>query len=92
MYWNRPALYFPEPEKVHTEYQLYGLNRSWWYPERDDGELFNHFTNLIHVTIPGNPFAEDPDILLLPWLYRWNALLLFAFVPLAVRDFFQFKK
>jgi len=49
MYWNRPALYFPPPDKVYTEYQLYGLNRSWWHPERDDGELFNHFTNLIHV-------------------------------------------
>ena len=49
MFWNRPALYFPEPDKVYTEYQLYGLNRSWWHPERDGGELFNHFTNLIHV-------------------------------------------
>jgi len=49
MFWNHPALYFPSPEKVYTEYQLYGLNRSWWPPERDGGELFNHFTNLIHV-------------------------------------------
>jgi len=48
--------------------------------------------DILPKTIPGNPFAEDPDVLLLPWLYRWNALLLFAFVPLAVRDFFQFKK
>jgi len=48
--------------------------------------------DILPKSIPGNPFASDPDVLLLPWLYRWNAALLFAFVPLAVRDFFQFKK
>jgi len=46
--------------------------------------------DILPKTIPGNPFAEDPDVLFLPWLYRWNALLLFAFVPFAVRDFFSF--
>ena len=37
------------PEKTYTEYRLSYLNRSWWFPERDDGVLFTQFTNVIRT-------------------------------------------
>jgi len=46
-YWGSPNT--PPPRKVLEHYELRNLNRSGWYPERDDGVLFTQFTNVIQA-------------------------------------------
>jgi len=48
MYWSSPEIPRP-PKRVQTNYELRYLNRSWWYPERDDGVLFTQFTNILQA-------------------------------------------
>ena len=48
MYWNSPKIPCP-PDEIQTQYELLYLNRSWWYPDRDDGVLFTQFTNVIQA-------------------------------------------
>ena len=36
-------------KKTYDNYQLYYLNRTWWYPERDGGVFFEHFTNVLQA-------------------------------------------
>jgi len=45
---SKKSLSEEELNKV-SEFQLYGLNRSWWYANRDDGVLFTQFTNIMQV-------------------------------------------
>ena len=48
MYWNSPVT--PRvPKYVLPQYELHYYNRSWWYPERDDGVLFTQFTNVLQA-------------------------------------------
>ena len=48
MFWNSPEIPYPPPN-IQTNYELRYLNRSWWYPERDDGVLFTQFTNVLQA-------------------------------------------
>ena len=48
MFWDSPQIPV-SPNSVYTNYHLLFLNRSWWYPERDNGVLFTHFTNVIQA-------------------------------------------
>jgi len=48
MYWRSPVIPFP-PGRVLPHYEMRWLNRSWWYPEHDDGVLFTQFTNIIQA-------------------------------------------
>ena len=47
-YFNTTGFPHP-PSSILPRYELRYLNRSWWYPERDDGLLFSQFTNLIQT-------------------------------------------
>jgi len=50
MHWSAPTLDIPWPRpKVLTRYQLRYLNRSWWHVDRDDGVLFDQFTNVLQA-------------------------------------------
>ena len=49
MYWSLPTLEFPAPKQILTRYQLRYLNRSWWHVDRDDGLLFEQFTNVLQA-------------------------------------------
>ena len=48
LFWEPPED-FSHPKTINTNYNLRYLNRTWWYPDRDDGELFTHFTNVIQA-------------------------------------------
>ena len=48
LFWESPEIPVP-PNNVLTNYTLRYLNRTWWYAERDDGELFTHFTNIVQA-------------------------------------------
>jgi len=48
IYWSHPQIPH-KPEYVLDQNTLRYLNRSWWYPERDDGVLFTQFTNVLQT-------------------------------------------
>lgn len=48
IYWNSPQIPHP-PARIQAQYELRYLNRSWWYPERDDGMLLAQFTNVLQA-------------------------------------------
>ena len=48
MFWNSQEIPIP-PQRVLPQYEMLYYNRSWWYPERDDGVLFTQFTNVIQA-------------------------------------------
>ena len=48
MYWSSPEIPLPAEETL-PHYEMIYYNRSWWYPERDDGVLFTQFTNIIQA-------------------------------------------
>jgi hypothetical protein len=45
-FWNYPD--YPL-EEIRTNLEMRVYNRSWWYPERDDGVLLTQFTNVIQA-------------------------------------------
>ena len=48
MFWDQTQI--PEkPWHIRKKLTLEYLNRSWWYADRDDGELFKQFTNALQV-------------------------------------------
>ena len=50
MFWSLPTLEIHLPKQnVLTRNQLRYLNRSWWPVDRDDGVLFNQFTNVLQA-------------------------------------------
>ena len=48
-YYFTTTGFLEPPISVLPRYELRYLNRSWWYPERDDGLLFTQFTNIIQT-------------------------------------------
>jgi len=49
MYWNLPTLDIPWPKTILDRNQLRYLNRSWWHVDRDEGVLFDQFTNVLQA-------------------------------------------
>jgi hypothetical protein len=48
MYWNTPE--YPEaPLSIRPQLEIRFLNRSWWPVNRDDGVLFDQFTNVLQA-------------------------------------------
>jgi len=47
-WWNDPQP-IKESVPVRRDYRWLGDNRSWWYTDRDNGVLLDHYTNIVHV-------------------------------------------
>jgi len=47
--WSDEPQPVNEPLPVRRDYRWYHNDRSWWYTDRDNGVLLDHYTNIVHT-------------------------------------------